>query len=83
MVKMKEWLLGRARDKQPLYQRYAKPLEEEHKGEYLAVGPAGETILGKRAGEVLREAVESFGSRNFALLRVGHTTFGSWLCLSK
>ena len=74
MVKMKEWLLGRARDKQPLYQRYAKPLEEEHKGECLAVGPAG---------EVLREAVESFGSRNFALLRVGHTTFGSWLCLSK
>ncbi len=83
MDKMKEWLLGRAKDKRPLYEQYAKPFEEEHKGEYLAVGPEGETILGQRAGEVLREAVERFGSRNFALLRVGHTTFGRWLRLTR
>ena len=83
MDKMQEWLLGRAKDKRSLYEQFAKPFEEEHTGEYLAVGPEGETILGKRAGEVLREAVESFGSRNCALLRAGHTTFGRWLRLSR
>ena len=83
MDNMNEWLLSRANVKRPLYEEFAKPFEEQHKGEYLAVGPEGETILGKRAGEVLREAVESFGSRNFTLLRVGHTTFGRWLRLSR
>ena len=76
---LKEWLADRAREKQPLYERYVKPLEDTNRGEYLAVGPEGRTIIGKRAGEVLQEAVATFGTGKFALLRVGHATFGTWL----
>ena len=78
---LKGWLANRAKEEKPLYEQYVKPLEDTHKGEYLAVGPEGQTIIGKRAGEVLQEAVVTFGTGNFALLRVGHTTFGTWLQL--
>ena len=78
---LKDWLTRRAQEKRPLYAKYGKALEGTHKGEYLAIGPEGQTIVGKRAGEVLQEAVATFGSRNFALLRIGHGTFGTWLHL--
>ncbi len=76
---LKEWLAQRAKDKQRLYQQYGKALEKGHTGEYAAIGPDGQTILGKRAGEVLQKAVDAFGERNFGLFRVGHRTFARWL----
>jgi hypothetical protein len=71
----------RDRDRQ-LYERYGRPLESAHKGEYIAISPDGKTILGSRAAEVLRQAIDAFGSGNFALRRVGYRTFGRWLTLS-
>jgi hypothetical protein len=79
MTDIKGWLEQRAREKQHLYQRYGKALEKEHTGEYVAIGPDGQTILGKRAGEVLQKAIDTFGERNFGLFRVGHRTFARWL----
>ena len=81
MENLKEWLALRAEHKRTLYEQYGKPLEKANRGEYLAIGTDGRTILGKRAGEVLRKAMETFGSRNFALMRVGYSTFGKWLNL--
>ena len=70
---------ARAKDKQLLYEQYGKSLEEDHTGEYAAIDPDGQTILGKRAGEVLQKAVDTFGKRNFGLFRVGHRAFARWL----
>ena len=83
MPELKEWLTQRAEEKKLLYEQYGKPLEQAHKGDYLAIGPDGQTILGKRSGEVLHKAVEAFGSGNFGLLRVGHQTLAQWLTLNR
>ena len=83
MTDLKSWLSRRAEEKQHLYEEFGKPLEEAHKGEYLAIGPDGHTILGTRSGEVLRKALDNFGSGNFGLFRVGHRTFARWLKLNK
>lgn len=79
LTDLKGWLAERAKEKQNLYERYGKPLEDSHKGEYLAIGPEGQTILGKRSGEVLRKALDTFGRGNFGLFRVGHRAFARWL----
>lgn len=79
MVQIKEWLASRARIDQQLYERYGRPLEREHEGEYVAIGPEGQLILGSSDVEVLEQAIDAFGSGNFALGRVGHRTFGRWL----
>jgi len=73
----------KVREKKSLYERYGKPLERTHKGEYLAIGPKGQTVFGKRAGEALRKAIKSFGSGNFGLFRIGHATFGEWLVVQR
>ncbi len=82
VAEIREWLAHRAIEDKRLYSQHGKPLEQEHTGEYLAIGPDGQTILGKRAGEVLRKAVDTFGSGNFALARVGHRAFWKWLSLN-
>ena len=83
MTDLKQWLERRAEEDQQLYERYGKPLEEHHKGEYLAIGPKGQTILGKSTSEVLKKAVEAFGSGNFGLFRVGYPGLDKWLTLKK
>ena len=57
MTDMKGWLEQRAEEKRRLYQQYGKPLEKAHTGEYVAIGPGGRTILGKRAGEVFLQGL--------------------------
>ena len=79
MTSLKEWMAHRAKEDKRLYERYGKPLEKDHKGEYLAIGPDGQTILGASDVIVLKRAIEAFGSGNFALTRVGHRAFGRWL----
>ena len=74
-----EWLARRAELDGRLYERYGKLLEQDHAGEYVAIGPDGQTIVGPIAADVLGQAIEVFGSGNFALRRVGHHTFGRWL----
>lgn len=60
-----------------LYERYGKPLEAEHTGEYLAVSPKGQTILGTSLRDVARQATTQFGPGNF-LYKVGETAVGKW-----
>jgi len=76
---IKEWLARRAQEDERLYEEYGKPLEEAHKGEYVAIGPEGQTIFGGSTAEVLQQAVEAFGSGNFGLFRVGHRALGRWV----
>jgi hypothetical protein len=39
-----------------LYEQYAKPLEAEHAGQFIAVAPDGRTVLGDTMLEVARGA---------------------------
>lgn len=60
-----------------LYDRYAKPLEDEHRGEYIAVSPMGQVLLGQDLYEVTREATETFGRGNF-IFKLGPRAVGDW-----
>ena len=69
-------LLKKAHEDDLLYERYGKPLEGQHQGEFVAIGKDGQIILGKDDVEVLKRALELFGSRKFAFRRVGFQALG-------
>lgn len=79
MANISRWLANKSQEDEQLYERYGKSLEKSHKGEYVAIGRDGTTILGKTDIEVLEKAINVFGSGNFAFKRIGHHTFGQWL----
>ena len=81
MTSLEQWLARRATEDERLYEKYGKPLEKEHTGEFVGIGPDGQIVLGDDDGEVLQKAIEAFGSGNFAFTRVGHRTLGRWLAL--
>lgn len=83
MTNLNEWLANKSQQDHQLYERYGKPLEKDHTGEYIAITSEGKTILGKSDVEILKKAIETFGSGNFAFLRLGHRTFGRWLSLGR
>lgn len=60
-----------------LYDRYGRPLEAAHHGEFLAISPTGATILGSTMLQVAQQATERFGSGNF-LYQIGESTVGRW-----
>jgi hypothetical protein len=55
-----------------LYERYGKPLEQEHYGEYVAITHDGQVITGKDDLEVVDRALQEFGSGNFVFCRIGY-----------
>lgn len=61
-----------------LYEKYGKPLEQEHWGEFLAVSQKGKIILGDNLYEVIRKASDAFGPENF-VYKVGDIAVGKWL----
>jgi hypothetical protein len=82
MPNLDRWLARKAREDRRLYEVYGKALMEAHQGEYVAIGFDGQVILGKRAGEVLQQAVANFGSGKFALTWGGDPTLRRWLNLN-
>lgn len=61
-----------------LYEQYAKPLESDHWGEYVAISPDGRTILGTGVGKLLRDAGEAFGPGNY-VFKIGPRVIGRWV----
>ena len=61
-----------------LYEKYGKPLERQHTGEYLAVSRDGRTVLGRNLVELTDEAVETLGPGNF-VYKIGEKAVGQWL----
>jgi hypothetical protein len=59
------------------YERYGRPLEREHAGEYLAISPSGATILGPTLLDVTQRAAELFGPGSF-VYKVGARSVGKW-----
>ncbi|MDP6495389.1 MAG: hypothetical protein QGI09_08245 [Dehalococcoidia bacterium] len=85
MASLKERGELRRQEDNRLYEKHGKPLEQEHTGELVAIGPEGHVILGrgKSPGELLTEAAEVFGKGNFAFRRVGHPAVWKWLSLGR
>ncbi len=46
VANIQKWLAQRAEEDDRLYEQYGKQLEKEHSGEYVAIGPDGQTIFG-------------------------------------
>lgn len=63
-----------------LYEKYGKPLEENHWGDYLAVSQKGETIVGRDRLGVAKKAFTTFGPGSF-LYKVGEKAIGKWLTI--
>lgn len=58
-----------------LYERYAKPLEPERWGEYIAVSWEGDTLLGTDLEEVSLSAMQRLGEGGF-VFRIGDKAVG-------
>ncbi|MSQ14650.1 MAG: hypothetical protein EXR50_02135 [Dehalococcoidia bacterium] len=78
MADLKVWVKNRADEDVRLYERYGKPLERDHFGEYVAIGPDGELILGHDDLEVTQKASARFGSGSYAFRRVGYPWEEKW-----
>ena len=60
-----------------LYEAYGRHLESAHTGEFLAISPTGQTILGTSLRGVAQKAKEAFGRGTF-LYRIGDKAVGKW-----
>lgn len=78
MADLKQWITQRAHEDDRLYERYGRPLETGHTGEFVAISFAGETILGSDELTLAVQAAKHFGSGNFALRRVGYDAEIRW-----
>ena len=67
----------RRKTAQALYEQYGKPLEAEHKGEYVVISDSGNTIVGKSLTEVVTEAIDTFGKGHF-VFKIGSRAVGSF-----
>ncbi len=56
-----------------LYERYGKPLEQNHSGEYIAISQDGRVIVDADDIPVVDQALQAFGSGNFVFRRVGYS----------
>ncbi|MGI8549314.1 MAG: hypothetical protein ACR2PL_00755 [Dehalococcoidia bacterium] len=61
----------RSEDDDRLYQRYGKALEADHTGEWVAISPTGELIVGTEDAEVTQEALQRFGTDDITVRRIG------------
>jgi hypothetical protein len=58
-----------------IYDRYVKPLEDEHWGEFVAVSKDGRVLLGRTAREVTFAAKDTFGPGNY-IYKIGPRVVG-------
>jgi transposase-like protein len=61
-----------------LYERYAKHLESEHRGEFVVINLDGQIMTGKDRVKLLWAAADKFGEGNFALRRIGYPYVLKW-----
>ena len=76
-----KWMERKLDEQRRLYDLYGRSLEKEHTGEFVAISLDGEIILGRREGETLKCALDTFGRDNFVMARVGHKAMAEWLSL--
>ena len=60
-----------------LYERYGRPLEAEHWGEFVAISRDGGVVLGPSVLDVMRRAKAELGRGNY-VFKVGERAVGGW-----
>jgi hypothetical protein len=60
-----------------LYERFGKPLEPAHTGEFIAITPDGRTLLGPTLIGTVQQAAATFGPGSF-VFKVGEVVVGAW-----
>jgi hypothetical protein len=60
-----------------LYERFGKPLEEAHWGEFIVISPTGQIVLGATLVEAAQAAAATLGHGNFAF-KVGERSVATW-----
>ena len=78
---MQAWMENRRREDDLLYERFGEPLEKEHWGSLVAIGPDGDVLFDDDPDRLFMDAMARFGSGNFAFTRVGERVLGEWLLL--
>ena len=74
-------LRARGLEDDTLYERFAKHLEDKHRGEFVAINKEGKIIVSRDDIEVVQRAIKEFGEGQFAFRRVGYKALGKWrLC---
>ena len=68
----------RAQEDDALYERFAKHLENDHPGEFVAINTEGKIILSRNDIEVVQRAIKEFGEGRFAFRRIGYKALGKW-----
>jgi len=58
-----------------IYERYGKPLEAEHRGEFVVITRQGDYVLGRTRLEAAQQAAAQFGLENF-MFKVGERSVG-------
>lgn len=61
-----------------LYEQYAKPLEKDHWGEYIAISPDGKMMLGRDTTQLLKNSAQAFGPGNY-IFKIGPRAVGRWI----
>lgn len=74
---MSETDLRRKQQAESLYEQYARPLEREHTGEFVAVSPGGKIVMGVDLRKLVSKAKASLGSGNF-VFKIGDRAIGKW-----
>ena len=70
------WMTNRDRQDDQLYDRYGRPLEAGHAGEFVAISDEGDLLLGADELALTLLAVERFGAGNYVLRKIGAETEG-------
>ncbi len=60
-----------------LYDKYGKPLEQDHWGDFVAIFPDGRTLVGTDLMDVSEQALAHFGKGSF-VFKVGEKAVGKW-----
>jgi hypothetical protein len=63
-------------DPDRVYETYVKPLEQDHKNEYVLVTPAGKTVLAPSLLDAVRHA-SRMPSNNNIIFKVGQKSVGT------
>jgi hypothetical protein len=60
-----------------LYEKYVKPLEKDHRGEYMIVSPTGQFLLGTQLYDLVETAERKFGPGNY-VFKLGESAAVVW-----
>lgn len=60
-----------------LYERYGKPLEATHRGEYVAIAEDGRTLLAPTLVQALADGAVRLGPGNF-VFNIGERVVATW-----